>query len=157
VTPPDQTARGSRFWRIALRVMYRLLRLIDPLIRSWVANRLFGLDGVIELRVNGRRSGRPRTILLTLLSSGGEWYVGHPNGETAWTRNAEAAGVVQIDPPAASGATFKVLRLPAGPERDAVIRATRVQQPFPANLVYRAAARHITAVGAYFRLVPVTN
>lgn len=137
--------------------MYRFLRLIDPLIRSWVANRLFGLDGVIELRVNGRKSGRPRTILLTLLSSGGEWYVGHPNGETAWTRNTEAAGVVQIDPPAANGATFNVVRLPSGPERDAVIRATRVQQPFPGNLVYRAAASHIAAVGVYFRLVPVTN
>jgi hypothetical protein len=94
---------------------------------------------------------------VTLLNSGGEWYVGHPNGDVAWTRNAEAAGSVRIDPPAAGGASFKVVRLPPGPERDAVIAATRVQQPFPANLVYRAASRHISAVGVYFRLVPASE
>lgn len=153
MTAKSGAARGSLFWRIALRVMYRFLRLIDPLIRSSLAHGFPGLDGVIELRVPGRRSGRPRTILLTLLSSGGEWYVGHPNGDTAWTRNAEAAGVVEIDPPAVHGTLFKVVRLAPGPERDAVIRATRLQQPFPGNLVYRAASRHIAAVGVYFRLV----
>ena len=149
--------RGSRFWRVALRVMYRLLRLIDPFIRSWVAHGAAGLDGVVELHVTGRRSGRTRTTLLTLLSVGGDWYVGHPNGETAWTRNAEAAGTVRIDPPAARGSVFRLVRLPQGPEREAVIAATRAQQPFPANLVYRAASRHIAAIGVYFRLVPIVE
>jgi len=46
------------------------------------------------------------------------------------------------------------LALKDGPERDAVIAATARQQPFPGNLVYRAAQRHITAVGVYFRLEP---
>jgi hypothetical protein len=147
-------ACGSVAWRLALRVMYRFLRLLDPLIRSWLRLGVGGLDGVVEVRVVGRRTGAMRTTLLTLLSMGGEWYIGHPNGDTGWTRNAEAAGIVQIDPPAADGNTFSVVRLPAGPERDAVIRATRTQQPFPGNLVYRAAARHIAAVGVYFRLVP---
>jgi hypothetical protein len=137
--------------------MYRFLRLVDPFIRSWVANGAAGLDGIVELRVSGRRSGRSRSTLLTLLSAGGEWYVGHPNGDTEWTRNAEAAGVVRIDPPAAHGSAFRVVRLPPGPERDAVIRATRDQQPFPANLIYRAASRHIAAVGVYFRLVPAAD
>lgn len=137
--------------------MYRFLRLIDPLIRGSLARGAPGLDGVVELQVSGRRSGRPRTILLTLLHTGGEWYVGHPNGDTEWTRNAEAAGVVRIDPPAPTGRFFNVLRLPRGAERDAVIRATRVQQPFPANLIYRAAGRHIAAVGVYFRLVPTAD
>ena len=147
---------GSVFWRFALRGMYRFLRIVDPLIRSARALGAPGLDVVVELEVSGRRSGRPRTTLLTLLSSGGKWYVGHPNGDTEWTRNAEAAGVVQIDPPGAHGKTFSVVRLQPGAERDAVIRATRSQQPFPANLVYRAASRHIAAVGVYFRLVPMT-
>ena len=146
--------RGSQFWHIALRVMYRGLRLINPLIRSWRANGLAGLDGVVEVSISGRTSGRSRATLLTLLGVGGEWYLGHPNGETAWTRNAEAAGIVRIDPPSAHGSEFGVLRLVPGPERDAVIAATRVQQPFPANWIYRAASRHITAVGVYFRLVP---
>jgi hypothetical protein len=149
--------RGSRFWRIALRVMYRFLRLVDPLIRSWVANGAVGLDGIVEVRVTGRRSGRQRSVLLTLLSSDGGWYLGHPNGDTEWTRNAEAAGVVQIDPPGAHGRAFRVVRLLPGLERDAVIRATRDQQPFPANLIYRAASRHIAAVGIYFRLVPAPD
>jgi hypothetical protein len=149
--------RGSRFWRIALRVMYRGLRLIDPLIRSWRENGLTGLDGVVEVSIAGRHSGRLRATLITLLRVDDEWYLGHPNGETAWTRNAEAAGVVRIDPPSAHGSAFGVVRLPAGPERDAVISATRVQQPFPANLIYRAASRHIAAVGIYFRLVPAVE
>jgi hypothetical protein len=153
-TPRATRQRASRFWGIALRVMYRFLRLIDPLIRSSLAHGSPGLDGIVELEVTGRRSGKRRTILLTLLSVSGEWYVGHPNGDTAWTRNAEAAGVIRIDPPAAHGKAFEVVRLPPGEERDAVIRATRSQQPFPANLIYRAASRHIGAVGVYFRLVP---
>lgn len=157
VSAPPSTGRRSRFWRFLLRVMYRGLRLIDPLIRSWRANGIAGLDGVVEVSINGRTSGRPRTTLLTLLRVGDAWYIGHPNGETAWTRNAEAAGVVRIDPPSAHGSAFSVVRLPSGPERDAVIGATRVQQPFPANLVYRAASRHIYAAGVYFRLVPVAE
>ena len=154
---PRPTGRGSRVWRFLLRVMYRGLRMIDPLIRSWRANALAGLDGVVEVSIVGRTSGKPRTNLVTLLGVGDEWYIGHPNGETAWTRNAEAAGVVRIDPPSAHGSEFSVVRLPQGAERDSVIAATRAQQPFPANLVYRAATRHISDVGVYFRLVPVTK
>ena len=45
--------------------------------------------------------------------------------------------------------------LPNGPERDAVIQATAEQQPFPGNLIYRAARRHILSEGRYFRLEPV--
>ncbi len=150
-------ARGSVAWRLALRVMYRVLRLLDPLIRSGLRVGVGGLDGVVAVRVAGRRSGRDRSTLLTLLHVDGKWYIGHPNGDTGWTRNAEAAGTVKIDPPAAGGDTFLVVRLPPGPERDAVIRATRTQQPFPGNLVYRAANRHIAAVGVYFRLVPATD
>jgi hypothetical protein len=135
--------------------MYRFLRLIDPLVQSWVAHGAIGLDGVVVLRVSGRRSGRARSMAVTLLGVDGAWYVGHPNGEVPWTHNAEAAGLVEIDPPAASGSTFRVVRLGLGAERDAVIQATRSQQPFPGNLVYRAAARHIAAVGVYFRLEPV--
>jgi hypothetical protein len=136
--------------------MYRFLRLIDPLIRSWIAHGFGGLDGVVEVRIPGRRTGETRANLVTILRVGKTWYIGHPNGDTAWTRNAEAAGTVTIDPPAAHGGAFSVVRLEPGGERDAVIKATHRQQPFPANLVYRAAFRHITAVGVYFRLVPAT-
>jgi len=135
--------------------MYRFVRLIDPLIRSWVANDLPGLSGVVELRFVGRRSGRERRILITLLSHDGHWYVGHPNGNASWVRNVEASGWVEVEPPGRHGPRFAVHRLPDGPERDAVIRATVRQQPFPGNLLYRAAQRHIAAVGVYHRLEPL--
>lgn len=148
---------GSAAWRVFFRIMYRLLRLMDPLIRSALAVGAPGLDGIVSVSFPGRRTGRPRRTLLTVLSVGGRWYIGHPNGDTGWTRNAEAAGAVAIDPaPATGGArSFRVVRLPPGPERDAAIAATRTQQPFPGNVIYGAARRHIQAVGVYFRLEAV--
>jgi len=158
VTATDRAAplpaRRSAAWTIGFRVFYRWLRLIDPLIRSWIAAGSPGLDGVIELRYVGRRSGRARRVLVTLLTVDSRWYVGHPNGEAGWVRSIEAAGVVDVDPPGADGSRLAVRRLAAGPERDAVIRATWTQQPFPGRLVYRAARRHVAAVGVYHRLEP---
>jgi hypothetical protein len=130
------------------------VRAIDPVVRSYLANELPGLDGIIELRYTGRRTGRPRRCLVTILSRDSQWYVGHPNGDAAWLRSIEASGWVDVEPPAAHGARHRVERLVDGPERDAVIRATALQQPFPANVLYRAAQRHIAAVGVYVRLVP---
>ena len=135
--------------------MYRGLRLLDPLIRSWLAGGSPGLDGVVQLRYVGRRSGRPRRTLVTILDVDGRWYVGHPNGAAGWVYNVEAEGSVEIEPPGAQGSRFDVVTLEPGPERDAVIRATWTQQPFPANLVYRAARRHVAAVGVYHRLEPI--
>jgi deazaflavin-dependent oxidoreductase (nitroreductase family) len=147
--------RRSAAWGVAFRVMYRGLRLLDPLIRSSIAGGMPGLDGVVELRFVGRGSGRPRRTLVTILDVDGLWYVGHPNGSAEWVRNIEAAGVVEIEPPGALGSKFAVVRLEPGPERDAVIRATWTQQPFPADLLYRAARRHVAAVGVYHRLEPI--
>ncbi len=146
--------RESRFWRVAFRILYRFLRLTDPFIRSAIAMRAPGLDGIVRITVPGRRSGRTRRTLLTLLSVDGAWYLGHPNGETPWTLNAQSTGWLEVDPPPVAGPRVIVTRLAAGPERDAVIRATWSQQPFPGNLIYRAARRHIAAVGVYFRLEP---
>jgi len=77
--------------------------------------------------------------------------VGHPNGEAAWIANAEASGWVEVGDDS-SRRQVGVTRLDAGRERDEVIRATWTQQPFPANLLYRAARRHVAAVGVYLRL-----
>lgn len=153
MTTPE-VPRGSRFWRIAFRVMYRCIRLADPLVRSYLALGLPGLDGVVRISVPGRRTGRRRRTLVTLLRVGSGWYLGHPNGHTGWTRNAEAAGSVEIDPAPgiAGGRAFRVTRLEPGPERSAVVEATRREQPFPGNLLYRAAGRHVAAVGVYFRV-----
>jgi len=144
-------ARQSAAWSLVFRAGYRLLRLLDPLLRSWVANGYAGLEGVVELRTIGRRTGRSRRTLLTLLVVDGQGYVGHPNGEAAWIANAEASGWVEVGDDS-SRRQVAITRLGPGRERDAVIRATSRQQPFPANLLYRAARRHVAAVGVYLRL-----
>ena len=144
--------RASAAWRIVFLVSYRLIRFADPLVRAVIALKSPLLDGVVGISVPGRRTARMRRTLVTLLHVDGARYIGHPNGPAAWARNAEAAGWVEVDPPGAGGPRFTVRRLGGGPERDAVIRATWTQQPFPANLLYRAAARHVAAVGVYFRL-----
>src|SRR4029078_6742102 len=84
VTLPALPARRSAAWAIAFRVMYRGLRLLDPLIRSWIARGAPGLHGVGGLRYTGRRTARARGALVTLLDVDGRWYVGHPNGPAAW-------------------------------------------------------------------------
>jgi hypothetical protein len=152
VPQPALPARRSALWSGVFRVAYRLIRLTDRLIASVVANGFPGLDRVVELRTVGRRSGHPRRLLVTLLTVDGRDYVGHPNGPAPWTLNALAAGWVEIAEPGGRGERFAVNRLEPGPERDAVIRATWRQQPFPGNVLYRAARRHVAAVGVYFRL-----
>jgi hypothetical protein len=153
--PPPLPERRSAAWSVVFRASYRLIRLLDPLIASWIANGLPGLEGVVELRTVGRRSGLPRRMLVTLMTVDGHGYVGHPNGPAEWTRNIAAAGWVEVDPSGPTGPRYAVHILPAGAERDAVIRATWTQQPFPANLLYRAARRHVAAVGVYHRLDPM--
>ncbi len=150
-------ARRSAAWSVIWRVSYRFVRLMDPMLRSWLANGLPGLPRTVELRTAGRRSGRPRSVLLTLLTVDGRAYVGHPNGRAAWVDNVRAAGWAEIGASSAAGPRYAVVALDPGPERDAVIRATWRQQPFPANLLYRAAARHVAAVGLYHRLDPVPS
>ena len=136
--------------------MYGFIRLMDPMIHgSWQASGA-GLGNVVELRVAGRRSGIYRRVLLTLLVDGNRWFLGHPNGDVHWTRNLEAAGTADLAFRRAAPITIRGRRLAPGAERDRAIRATG-QHPFPANIVYRMARRHIRAVGAFFAIEPVTG
>ncbi len=143
-------ARRSAAWHAILRVAYAWLRLMDPLLRlGWQTG---GLGITSRLCVRGRRSGRSRCVLIGLLRVEGRWYVGHPNGEVAWTRNLAEDASATIQPWHAAPVTVRAIPIDPGAERTAVIVATAHQQPFPANLLYRAARRHIIAVGVYFRL-----
>lgn len=147
-------ARPSGFWRRYLPIQYRLIRLLDPLVRSqW---RAFGLGNVVELRVAGRRSGRIRTVLLGLLEAEGRWFLGHPNGDVDWTRNLEAAGTADLAFHGRPTLTIRATRLPNGYLRDRAILATR-QHVFPGNIVYRLARRHIRAVGTFFEVERATT
>jgi hypothetical protein len=145
VTLPE--ARASGAWRRYLRLQYRLIRLLGPLISPWW--RGYGLGNVVELRVVGRRTARPRRVLLGLLQSGGHWFLGHPNGDVAWTLNLEAAGTADLVLSWPTAIPIRATRLPAGELRDQAILATS-QQVFPGNIVYRLARRHVRAVGTYF-------
>ena len=145
-------ARSSAAWRLSLRFFYSVLRLLDPILRVWW--RAFGIGITAQLTVRGRHSGRQRSVLVGLLNVDRHQYVGHPNGPVDWTRNLAAAGEARVAQRPGTWATLRAVPLSDGPERDAVIAATARQQPFPGNLVYRAAQRHIQAVGVYFRLEP---
>lgn len=139
-------------WSIFFRVAYRILRVLDRPLAWWV--RRVGLGRVVEIRIRGRRSGRDRRQLVTLLSVRSDRYVGHPNEEAQWIRNLEAAGraaLIVRDRPAE---IVRAVRLERGLERDEAIRATWTQQPVGADVVYRLARRHVAARGVYFRLEP---
>jgi hypothetical protein len=138
---------ASHAWHRYLRVQYRLIRLLDPIVGAFW--RAYGLGNVVELRVVGRRTGRPRRILLGLLRVGDRWYLGHPNGDVAWTRNLEAAGIAELSLSWPATIPIRATRLPDGALRDQAILATS-QHVFPGNIVYRLARPHIRAVGTYF-------
>lgn len=141
-------------WDLFFRAGYRLLRLLDPILR-WLWRHRIALRRSVDVVVRGRRTGRPRRVLLTLLTVGDAIYIGHPNGIAPWTRNVDAAGTVDLIDVDGQRRSFRPVRLWAGPEREAVIRATWSQQPFPANVAYTLAWDHVRRVGVYFRLVPV--
>jgi len=101
--------------------------------------------------VAGRATGRQRTFLLGLLRADGAWYLGHPNGGTAWTRNLESAPEAQLVLRWPNAFPVVAHRLPPGEERTRAILATH-QHIFPGTILYRLARRHILAVGVYFRI-----
>lgn len=143
--------RMSRIWRRGFRLLYRILGLLDPLIRS-VWGRA-GLSNIVELRVLSRRSGRIRSVLIGVLRTPDGLYLGHPNGPAGWTLDLDAAGGGQLVLPGLPPLEFRAVPLSDGPERTAAIKATH-QHPFPGNLVYRLARRHVLTAGRYYRLEP---
>jgi len=139
----------SGFWFRVFRVQYRILALIDPLVRAvWVR---FGIGNVVELRVRRRMNAADRVRLVGLLRVGDRRYLGHPNGDVGWTRDLDASGEGSYRWSRAATSSFRAIRLAAGPERDAAIRATW-QHPFPGNIVYRLGRGHVRRVGVFFRL-----
>ncbi|MEA2623902.1 MAG: hypothetical protein QOH61_2812 [Chloroflexota bacterium] len=135
-------------------MLYRILGFLDPAIRSvWQRS---GLGNIVELRVRSRRSGRTRRVLVGVLRTGGSLYLGHPNGQSGWTRDLDAAGSAQIVLHGLGPMDVRAVPLQPGSERDAAIRATS-QHPFPGNVIYRMARSHVLAGGRYYRLEPVTS
>ena len=140
----------SPFWDRAWRVFYWFVTRLGPLIRPWVQRR--GLGNVVELDVVGRRTGRPRAVLLGLLRVDGRWYLGHPNGRANWTRNLDAAGTATLLIPHQAPIDIRAQLLPIGDERRRVIAETWHQHVYPGRAMYWLARRHIVAVGRYYRI-----
>jgi hypothetical protein len=134
-------------------VQYRILALIDPIVRA--AWRRLGIGNVVELEVPSRRGAGSRRRLVGLLRVGDRRFVGHPNGDVGWTRDLRAAGEGTVRWPEGTTIQYAATLLAPGQERESAIRATN-QHPFPGNLMYRLGRRHIRAVGVFFRLESVT-
>lgn len=143
------TPTPSTFWPR----WYRLLARLDPVIVGLWRRGVLG--NTVRVRVVGRRTGLPRIVLLGVLRVGEGRYLGHPDAACAWTRNLDAAGGGVLELPDGRRLRFTAEPLEPGPERDAVIRATFRQHPFPGTLLYWLSRRHIRAQGRFYRLSPV--
>ena len=143
----------SRFWRTCFRALYRLLAFLDPLIRA-VWGRI-GIGNVVELEVAARSDPHKlRRRLVGILLAGGRTYIGHPDGDSGWTRDLREAGAGTLRYPGGGTWRFKATLMDpvtAPDDREAAIRAT-AQHPFPGNVIYRLARAHVRATGVYFRL-----
>jgi hypothetical protein len=129
---------------------YRFIALGEPLTRrTW---RRFGIGNFVEVVIPGRRSGEPRSVFLGLLTTGDRTYLGHPDGECTWTRNLDAAGGGELVFHDGARQAFRSVRLDPGPERDAVIRLTFRQHPFPGMVLYWLFRGHLRAAGRFYRL-----
>lgn len=143
------TSTTSTFWPR----WYRLLARLDPVIvRLW---RRGLLGNTVRVGLVGRLTGLPRAVFLGVLRVGDGRYLGHPDVACAWTRNLDAAGGGEIELPDGRRLHFTAELIGPGPERDAVIRATFRQHPFPGTLLYWSSRRHIRAQGRFYRLRPV--
>jgi hypothetical protein len=146
--PIHATGAWGAWWRL----WYRLLRLVGRPLGRLAAHPGFG--NLVLLRVVGRRSGTERSLPLGLLTVGGRRYLGHPSGDTAWTLNLRAAASATIESAHVPRTRVRPVILGPGPERDAAVRATFRQHPFPGNAMYRLAGRHVRSTGVFFRLEP---
>jgi hypothetical protein len=131
---------------------YRLLALFDPgLERTWHRS---GIGNVVRVEIVGRHSGVPRRVFLGLLRVGNQRYLGHPDVSCAWTRNLDAAGEGVIELRDGTRERFAATLLEPGAEREAVVRATFTQHPFPGGPLYWLFRANLRAVGRFYRLSP---
>jgi deazaflavin-dependent oxidoreductase (nitroreductase family) len=75
----------------------RVARTANELFR-WLAEAGISISGTRVLRVRGRKTGQPRSVVINLLTVAGRDFVVSPRGNTQWARNARAAGRVELGP-----------------------------------------------------------
>jgi deazaflavin-dependent oxidoreductase (nitroreductase family) len=64
----------------------------------WLAEMGISIAGTRALRVRGRKSGKPRSVVVNLLTVDGVDYLVSPRGNTQWARNVRAAGEIELGP-----------------------------------------------------------
>ncbi|OBG54387.1 nitroreductase/quinone reductase family protein [Mycobacterium sp. E735] len=64
----------------------------------WLAEMGVSIAGTRALRVRGRKSGKPRAVVINVLTVDGVDYLVSPRGNTQWARNVRAAGVIETGP-----------------------------------------------------------
>src|ERR1700759_2705354 len=64
----------------------------------WLAEAGISVAGTRALRVRGRKTGKPRSVVVNVLTADGRGFVISPRGNTQWAQNARAAGEVEIGP-----------------------------------------------------------
>lgn len=75
----------------------RIVQAANTVIR-WLAEIGISIAGTHALRVRGRKTGKPRAVVINLLTIDGVDYLVSPRGNTQWARNVRAAGVVETGP-----------------------------------------------------------
>ena len=75
----------------------RVTRAANATIR-WLAEMGISIAGTRALRVRGRKTGKPRAVVINLLTIDDVDYLVSPRGNTQWARNVRAAGVVEVGP-----------------------------------------------------------
>ena len=75
----------------------RVAQAANTVIR-WLAELGISIAGTRALRVRGRKTGKPRAVVINLLTVDGVDYLVSPRGNTQWARNVRAAGVVEVGP-----------------------------------------------------------
>jgi deazaflavin-dependent oxidoreductase (nitroreductase family) len=75
----------------------RAARMANGVIRR-LAEAGISIAGTRALRVRGRKTGKPRAVVINLLTVDGVDYLVSPRGNTQWARNVRAASVVEVGP-----------------------------------------------------------
>lgn len=161
--PTDSAADETRVddgvlvWRATWRVLFAITRRTGALMRAFRGLPLPSTSEIVELRLVGRRTGRPRNVLIGMSRIDGRLYVGHPNGPTAWLANLDAVDAATLHVKHQPAIQVRSVPLPLGPEREAAIRATARQEWLFVRPVYWASQRHILRAGVYHRLDVITE
>jgi deazaflavin-dependent oxidoreductase (nitroreductase family) len=127
--------------RIANWPVIRLLRLGVPMLNTYL------------LTVEGRKTGQPHTVPLSLPEYNGERYLVGSRGETNWVKNVRAAGKVTMS----RGREYQVVPVAELDPDDAatVLRAFTEQVPFADRLLGRSKHDSIEEFRVIARSFPV--